>query len=76
VSADPEQSGLEQRVVELETRLAFQEQALAELSDALAASRLEVAQNAHLLRSALDEMKQSRADFFADPAEEPPPPHY
>jgi SlyX protein len=76
VSADSKQSDLEQRVVELETRLAFQEQALAELSDALAASRLEVAQNAQLLRRALDEMKQSRADFFADPAEEPPPPHY
>lgn len=76
MSADPTQSDLEQRVVELETRLAFQEQAFAELSDALAASRREVAQNAQLLRGALDEMKQSRADFFADPAEEPPPPHY
>jgi hypothetical protein len=32
---------LERRVVELETRLAFQEQALTELSDALAATRLE-----------------------------------
>jgi SlyX protein len=69
-------SDLDQRMIELETRLAFQEQALAELSDALAASRLEVAQNAQLLRRALDEVKQSRADFFADPAEEPPPPHY
>ena len=29
--------GLDARVVELETRLAFQEQAMAELSDALAA---------------------------------------
>lgn len=67
---------LERRVVELETRLAFQEQALADLGDALAASRLEAAQNAELLRRVLAEMKQSRAEFFADPAEEPPPPHY
>ena len=67
---------LEQRVVELETRLAFQEQALAELGDALAATRLEAARNADLLRRALEEMKQSRGDFFADPAQEPPPPHY
>jgi len=67
---------LEQRVVELETRLAFQEQALAELGDALAATRLEAARSADLLRRALEEMKQSRGDFFADPAEEPPPPHY
>ncbi len=67
---------LQQRLVELETRLAFQEQALAELSDALAASRLEAARNADLLRRALEEMKQTRGDFFADPSEEPPPPHY
>jgi SlyX protein len=67
---------LEQRLVELETRLAFQEQALGELSDALAASRIEAAQNAELLRRTLDAMKQSRGEFFADPSEEPPPPHY
>ena len=67
---------LEQRLTELETRLAFQEHALAELSDALAASRRETARNAELLRRALDDMKQSRGEFFADPASEPPPPHY
>ncbi|WP_166207556.1 SlyX family protein [Cognatiluteimonas telluris] len=67
---------LEQRLTELETRLAFQEHALAEMSDALAASRIEAARNAELLRRALDDMKQSRGEFFADPAAEPPPPHY
>lgn len=67
---------LEQRLVELETRLAFQEQALAELSDALAASRIETERNADLLRRTLDAVKQSRGEFFADPSEEPPPPHY
>ena len=69
-------AGFEQRLVELETRLAFQEQALAELSDALAESRLEAARTSDLLRRALEHMKQSRSDFFADPADEPPPPHY
>jgi SlyX protein len=67
---------LEQRLTELETRLAFQEHALAEMSDALAASRRETAHNAELLRRALDDLKQSRGEFFADPASEPPPPHY
>lgn len=69
-------TALEQRIVELETRLAFQEQALAELSDALAAARIEAAENAELLRRTLDAMKQSRGEFYADPSEEPPPPHY
>ena len=67
---------LEGRVAELEMRVTFQEHALAELSDALAASRVEAARNAELLRRALDELKQSRGEVFADPASEPPPPHY
>lgn len=67
---------LEARIVELETRLAFQEQALTELSDALAELRAEAARNAELFRRGLEELKQGRAAFFADPADEPPPPHY
>lgn len=67
---------LERRLTEVETRLAFQEQALVELSDALAASRVETARNAELLQRALDDLKQSRGEFFADPGSEPPPPHY
>ena len=67
---------LEARLVELETRLAFQEHAIAELSDALAASRAESARNAEQLRLAMQDIKQSRGDLFADPASEPPPPHY
>ena len=69
-------TALEQRLTELETRLAFQEHALSEMSDALAASRRETARNAESLRRALDDLKQSRGEFFADPASEPPPPHY
>lgn len=67
---------LDNRLTELETRLAFQEHALSELSDALAASRKESARNAEMLRRALDDLKQSRDVFLADPGEEPPPPHY
>jgi SlyX protein len=71
-----EPSELERRLTEVEMRLAFQEQALVELSDALAASRIETARNAELLQRALDDLKQSRGEFFADPGSEPPPPHY
>ncbi len=67
---------LERRVVELETRLAFQEQALAELSDALASTRLQADRNHDRLRLALEDLKHARGEAFADPAHEPPPPHY
>ena len=67
---------LQARVVELETRLAFQEQAQLELSDALAALRDEATRSADLLRRVLEDLKTHRGDVMADPASEPPPPHY
>ena len=72
----PDIAALEARLVELEMRLAFQENALAEMSDALAAARLEGERNAALVHRVMDELKSSRASFLADPADEPPPPHY
>ena len=67
---------IEARLVELETRLAFQEGALGELGEALTAMRLENARYADLLQRALEELKAGRGAFYADPATEPPPPHY
>ena len=67
---------IEKRLIELETRLSFQEQALAELSEALAASRQEATRTAELLERVLGELRQPRGDPYPDPASEPPPPHY
>ncbi|WP_119718117.1 SlyX family protein [Cognatilysobacter tabacisoli] len=72
---------LEARLIELEMRLAFQEQTLQELSDALAAARNEEAGNALLLHRALEDLRQLRLTMAAgpvsaDPSQEPPPPHY
>jgi len=72
---------LQQRLADLETRLAFQEQALIELSDALAAARDEEARTALLLHRALEELKAMRATLSSAPVAlaeppEPPPPHY
>ena len=71
---------LQHRLIELETRLAFQEHALSELSDALAASRDESSRNALQLHRVLEELRLLRAgmasDLTGDSASEPPPPHY
>lgn len=64
------------RIAELETRVAFQDHALAELSDALAAARMEVAGNTEMLVRVMAELKQLRTLLYADPGNEPPPPHY
>jgi SlyX protein len=66
----------DRRVTELESRFAFQEQALQEMSDALAAARAEGARNAQLLQQALEDLKQLRTLLYSDPSLEPPPPHY
>lgn len=71
----------EQRLVDLEVRVAFQEHALQELSDALAASRDEESRVAMLQHRMLEELRQLRSAMAASPltgesANEPPPPHY
>ena len=72
---------IEQRLVDLEMRIAFQEHALQELSDALAASRDEESRNAMLQHRMLEELRQLRSAMATSPltgdaANEPPPPHY
>lgn len=67
---------LEQRLVELETRLAFQEHALGELSEALADARAENQRTAATLRHMVEELGKVRASLYENPADEPPPPHY
>jgi SlyX protein len=76
MTAAQDTDALQARVVELETRLSFQEHAMTELSDALVELRTEAARSADLLRRVLEEVKLHRGDLMADPAEEPPPPHY
>jgi SlyX protein len=66
----------DRRFAELETRLAFQEHSLAEMSDALAESRAENARTQELLRRALEDLKTLRTLLYSDPGTEPPPPHY
>ncbi|MDZ4349958.1 MAG: SlyX family protein [Xanthomonadaceae bacterium] len=66
----------EERLVELETRLAFQEHALNELSEALADIRAAHARQALALERALADLRQLRTVQYANPADEPPPPHY
>ena len=74
-------SDLEQRMIDLEMRIAFQEQALQELSDALAAARDGEARNALMLHRAVEELRQLRSAMAASPitgdaASEPPSLHY
>ncbi|GAB3733565.1 hypothetical protein GCM10028862_16010 [Luteimonas pelagia] len=74
------EDAIDVRFSALESRIAFQEQAINELSDALAAARDEEARNALLLHRALEELRELRLALSAGPggidtAHERPP-HY
>ncbi len=72
----PREQALEARLIELEMRVSFQEQALAELSEALADARIEGTRNADLTRLLLEDLGKVRNALYSDSGEEPPPPHY
>lgn len=72
----PREQALEARLIELEMRVSFQEQALAELSEALADARMEGTRNADLTRLLLEDLGKVRTALYSDSGDEPPPPHY
>ena len=66
---------LQQRLVELETRVAFQEHALQELSDVATRQQAEIERLKSLLQQTQDRLR-GVAPPVADASEETPPPHY
>ncbi|NYZ64142.1 SlyX family protein [Luteimonas deserti] len=76
MTPDDAHTVLEARITELETRLAFQEDTLAQLNDALSEARRELGAQTGLLRRVMDDLRQARTVQFPDAADEPPPPHY
>jgi len=73
--SDPRQSESD-RLVELETRLAFQEHALNELSQVMHEQRREIDMLRRTVERFTSDLQSLRHVFAADPASEPPPPHY
>ncbi len=65
-----------ERLIDLETRIAFIERTLIEMSDALADARMESARDRARLERALADVGELRGMIPGDTQEEPPPPHY
>jgi SlyX protein len=67
---------LVERVVELEMRLAFQDDTMQRLNTVITEQSLRIEQLERRLELMLSDLKSLRGLLYADPTQEPPPPHY
>ncbi|MCV6590250.1 MAG: SlyX family protein [Marinobacterium sp.] len=66
----------EQRLADLESRVAFQEDAIDKLSDVIARQDRELIQLKELVITLHKQVKQLDLSAPTAPGDEPPPPHY
>jgi len=64
------------RITELESRVAFQEDAIDKLSDVIARQEIELMQLKELVTYLRDQIKNLDLSGHSTPGDEPPPPHY
>ena len=67
---------LEDRLVELETKLAFQEDTLQELNNVIVGQQRLIDELAEKVRQLEARLKDLQPSLVATPQEETPPPHY
>ena len=70
------QQMLENRIKELETKIAFQEQLLDELNHALVQQQFDIDKMQVQLRYMVNKLKDFQSSNIASQSEETPPPHY
>lgn len=73
---DKNHQSLENRIDDLECQLAFQEQTINELNDALSSQQLLIAKMQDQMKYVAGKVKNMDNSNLAEPSEETPPPHY
>ncbi|MCK6265230.1 SlyX family protein [Vibrio sp. ZSDE26] len=73
---DKNYQALEDRINDLECQLAFQEQTVSELNDALSTQQLLITKMQDQMKYVAGKVKNMDSSNLADPSEETPPPHY
>ncbi|EJL6983751.1 SlyX family protein [Vibrio cholerae] len=67
---------LQERIEDLECKLAFQEQTIETLNDALTQQQLLLSKMQDQMKYVVGKVKNMDTSSLADPAHETPPPHY
>ncbi|MDC0612303.1 SlyX family protein [Vibrio sp.] len=70
------QTKLEQRIDDLEYQIAYQEQTIDSLNNALAQQQLQMSKMQEQMQFMIGKLKTMTSSNLADPSEETPPPHY
>jgi SlyX protein len=65
-----------ERIIELEMRLAFQDDTIQRLNTVVTAQAMRIEKLETRFDLALNDLKSLRGLLYADPSSEPPPPHY
>jgi SlyX protein len=73
---DPETAKMHERLVELETKTAFQEQTIQELNEAIVRQQNDLALLSEQIRQLSERVKAIAPSPLAPDSEETPPPHY
>ena len=73
---DESTTQLQQRIDDGECQLAFQEQTISELNDALSQQQLTISKMQDQMRYMVGKIKNMSSSNIADQSEETPPPHY
>lgn len=69
-------SELDARIVELETRLAFQEDSIEALSNTVAEQQQTIEKLTIMIKHVNQQLKSLPQEIGSDTGSEPPPPHY
>ncbi|AOT06507.1 SlyX family protein [Pseudoalteromonas luteoviolacea] len=67
---------LESRVIELEAKVAFQEDTIETLNDEMRVHQARLATMQHQIRLLAEKIKEGKDDGMMPIEQEPPPPHY
>ncbi len=67
---------MNERLEDLESRLAFQENSIQELSDIIAGQQKQIEQLQLMVSALRDQVRNLTPSLIASEAEETPPPHY
>jgi len=67
---------MDQRLIELESRIAFQDDTIQKLNDVLVTQQNQIDKLIIELESLNQQVRSLSPDLVADPGQETPPPHY